>query len=165
MREKSCVHLDSLESLVAVPQHPLGIRPSGNAYTAAENIKSAAGTFSRLPDELLVQVLEYLDGPCLRGLGASCKALFAFTRLEDLWKNLFLLYVSNPYSSPRSTAVKGVLETLSGVYGTSCESVCSSVISLDVRLVILAGIFIAKSIFYSITFATMNAIKSHFFQC
>ena len=95
MREKSCFIPNRKESLVAVPQHPLDIRPSGNAYTAAENIKNATGTFSHLPDDLLVQILEYLDGPCLRSLGRSCKALFAFTRLEDLWKTQFILYVSN----------------------------------------------------------------------
>ena len=90
-KKKSYIHLDRKESSVAVPHHPLNIRPSGNVYTTAENIKSAAGTFSHLPDELLVHILEYLDGRSLRDLGGSCKALFAFTRLEELWKNLFIL--------------------------------------------------------------------------
>ena len=73
---------------VTVPSHPLGIKPSGNAYTASENLKSAAGYFAVLPDELLVQILEYLDASSLKDIECTCKALYAFSRLEDLWKTL-----------------------------------------------------------------------------
>ena len=73
---------------VAVPSHPLGIKPSGNAYTANKNLKSAAGRFSLLPDEVLVQILEYLDAKSLREIECTCKALYAFSRLEDIWKTL-----------------------------------------------------------------------------
>ena len=73
---------------VAVPSHPLGIKPNGNAYTANENLKSAAGYFAVLPDELLVMVLECLDAKSLRKIECCCKALYAFSRLEDLWKTL-----------------------------------------------------------------------------
>ena len=73
---------------VAVPSHPLGIKPNGNAYTANENLKSAAGYFAVLPDELLVQVLECLDAKSLRKIERSCKTFYAFSRLEDLWKTL-----------------------------------------------------------------------------
>ncbi|KAL2041281.1 hypothetical protein N7G274_005663 [Stereocaulon virgatum] len=73
---------------VAVPSHPLGIKPSGNAYTANENLKSAAGRFSLLPDEVLVQILECLDAKSLRKIECTCKALYAFSRLEDIWKTL-----------------------------------------------------------------------------
>ena len=77
--------------VLPVPHHPLDIRPSGNAYTADENIKANAGLFSCMPDELIVQVLEYLDGTSLVELGRTCKAIYAFSRLEDLWKALFIL--------------------------------------------------------------------------
>jgi len=73
--------------------HPLGIRPSGNAFTATTNLKSAIGTFALLPDELLSQFLEYLDARDLLRLGATCRALHAFTRSEELWKALFIEYV------------------------------------------------------------------------
>ena len=73
---------------VAVPSHPLGIKPSGNAYTANENLKSAAGRFSLLPDEVLVQILECLDAVSLQKIECTCKALYAFSRLEDIWKTL-----------------------------------------------------------------------------
>lgn len=77
---------------LTVPLHPLRIRPTGNAYTATENIKPAAGAFAALPDELLIQILESLDAASLKRLGCTCKALYAFSRLEDLWKTLCIEY-------------------------------------------------------------------------
>jgi hypothetical protein len=73
--------------------HPLGIRPSGNAYTASTNLKAAIGTFALLPDEILTQFLEYLDAQDLLRLGGTCRALHGFTRSEELWKALFIEYV------------------------------------------------------------------------
>lgn len=83
----SSVEHDSL-----VPLHPLRIRPAGNAYTATEDIKLAAGSFAALPDEVLIQVLESLDAASLKRLGCACKALYAFSRLEELWKTLCIEY-------------------------------------------------------------------------
>ena len=77
---------------LTVPSHPLRIKPAGNAYTATENIKLAAGLFMGLPDELIIQVLEPLDATSLKRLGCTCKALYAFSRLEDLWKTLCVEY-------------------------------------------------------------------------
>lgn len=87
--------LDSLalgepESLVSIPLHPLGVKPSGNQYTAPSNARHAVGFFQILPDEVLATCLEYLDVPQLRVLGSSCKFLYAFCRSEDLWKTLFI---------------------------------------------------------------------------
>lgn len=73
----------------AIPGHPLGVKPSGNALLAAENLRDAIGTFGILPDELILILLEFLDGPSLLRIGRTCKAFYAFTRAEDLWKNLF----------------------------------------------------------------------------
>lgn len=75
-----------------VPSHPLKIKPAGNAYTATENIKLAAGSFTALPDEILIHVLECLDAISLKRLGCACKALYAFSRLEELWKTLCIEY-------------------------------------------------------------------------
>ncbi|KAI9792586.1 MAG: hypothetical protein M1816_002106 [Peltula sp. TS41687] len=72
------------------PPHPLGIRPAGNAYTSKLNLRSATGFFCRLTDELVNEVLEYLDADSLNRTGCTCKALYAFSRSEDLWKALFL---------------------------------------------------------------------------
>ena len=76
--------------VLPVPHHPLDIKPSGNAFTAVKNIKADAGSFSCMPDELIVQVLEHLNRKSLVELGRTCKALYAFSRVEDLWKALFL---------------------------------------------------------------------------
>lgn len=81
------------DRLLTVPLHPLGIRPAGNAYTAVKNLKSSAGRFSFLPDELIIQLLEFLDHKPLLTLGFTCKALYAFCRFDDLWKKLFIEYV------------------------------------------------------------------------
>ncbi|KAH4932944.1 tRNA wybutosine-synthesis-related protein 4 [Parastagonospora nodorum] len=84
---------DDEEVAIAVPSHPLGIKPAGNAYTASENIKSRCGSFARLPDELLSHILESFDADTLIRLGTTCRALYAFTRLDELWRALF---VSSP---------------------------------------------------------------------
>ena len=84
---------------LTVPPHPLGIKPTGNVYTATENIKPAAGFFMRLPDELIIQVLESLDAASLQCLGCTCKALYAFSRFEDLWKTLCIEYEFLPFNS------------------------------------------------------------------
>lgn len=76
-----------------VPSHPLGIKPAGNAFSAVENAKIMAGLFFSLSDELILQVLEFLDHSSLLRLGASCKLFYAFCQFDDLWKNLFIEYV------------------------------------------------------------------------
>ena len=81
------------DRLLTVPLHPLGVRPAGNAYTAVKNLKLSAGHFSILPDELILQLLEFLDHRSLSILGFTCKALYAFCRFDDLWKTLFIEYV------------------------------------------------------------------------
>lgn len=89
--EAATVDSDDVEDVAAaVPTHPLDIKPAGNAYTATENIKSRCGAFARLPDELLNHFLESLDADALVALGATCRALYAFTRLDELWRALFI---------------------------------------------------------------------------
>ena len=73
-----------------VRRHPLGIRPSGNALTSSTNSKRSCGHFARLSDELLLQLLEALQPAQLLRLGATCRALHAFTRSEELWRALFV---------------------------------------------------------------------------
>lgn len=83
-------HIASVNDLVIVASHPLGVKPSGNAYTTSIDMKAAAGALSVVPDEILIQIFEYLDAPSLSSIGSSCKALHAFSRLEDFWKSLCL---------------------------------------------------------------------------
>ena len=80
----------SMADEAELPSHPLAVRPLGNAYTATENLKSRCGQFARLPDELLNHLLETLDESALVRLGSTCKALYAFTRADELWRNLFI---------------------------------------------------------------------------
>ena len=84
---------DDEDVAVALPSHPLGIKPAGNAYTASENIKARCGSFARLPDELLGHILESFEADALVRLGSTCRALYAFTRLDELWRALFVRYV------------------------------------------------------------------------
>ncbi len=73
-----------------IPSHPLGVKPSGNQYTATESARESIGTFQILPDEILAILLEYLDSRSLRHLGSTCKALHAFCYSDDLWKALLI---------------------------------------------------------------------------
>lgn len=74
----------------AIPSHPLGVKPSGNALLADWSLRDAIGTFRRLPDELILLLLEDLDSASLLSIGRTCKALYAFTRAEEIWKALFI---------------------------------------------------------------------------
>ncbi|KAI9669422.1 MAG: hypothetical protein M1831_000458 [Alyxoria varia] len=73
-----------------VPAHPLGIKPLGNVYDvgAPANVRTLAGGFAKLPDELLLHMLEYLPPGELLKLSATCRALHAFCAAEDIWKAL-----------------------------------------------------------------------------
>lgn len=80
----------------AIPPHPLRIKPNGNAYTSALNLRNTStGLFAIFPDELILEFLECLDAESLALLGATSKALCAFSRHEELWKTLFIEYVSS----------------------------------------------------------------------
>ena len=72
----------------SLPRHPLDIKPTGNVYTAT---KSLSTPFWQLPDELVVQILEYLDPKSLLRVGTTCKALFAFSRLDEFWKAFYIM--------------------------------------------------------------------------
>jgi hypothetical protein len=79
------------ESTVTIPTHPLGVKPAGNAYTSSHNLKFATGYLASLPDEMLIMLMEYLDAKALLSLGFTCKALYAFSRHEDLWKHQLIM--------------------------------------------------------------------------
>lgn len=88
---------DTLEAPVLVTDgliaHPLGVKPLGNALGDTVNVKNLSGLFASLPDELLIEMLEYLSPRELTYLGSTCRALYAFCRLDELWKSLYLQYV------------------------------------------------------------------------
>lgn len=84
------VEVDEDTGDATIPHHPLGVKPSGNALTADWSLRPAIGTLAILPDEMIMPLLLYLEAPDLLRLGRTCKALYAFTRAEELWKTLFI---------------------------------------------------------------------------
>lgn len=103
---------------LTVPYHPLGIKPLGNAFTASKNIKSAAGLFSSIPDEIIIQVLEFLNAKSLLQLGATCKALYAFCHFDEHWKALFIRFVIFiVFSVVRSSTSHVFIQSYTGYLG------------------------------------------------
>ncbi|EEH37767.1 hypothetical protein PAAG_00688 [Paracoccidioides lutzii Pb01] len=94
-------NIDNNDYADVIPPHPLGVKPSGNALTVTHNIRHSMGNLAVLSDELIILLLECLDSSSLLRLGATCKALYAFTRAEELWKGLF---IDNP---PKSFTWRG----------------------------------------------------------
>ncbi|KAK8049066.1 hypothetical protein PG994_010796 [Apiospora phragmitis] len=75
----------------SIPVHPLGVKPMGNQYFATgPSARASLGFLGCLPDEMILQVLELLDTESLKILGATCRFLYAFCHLDDLWKPIFL---------------------------------------------------------------------------
>ncbi|KAL2170047.1 hypothetical protein VTG60DRAFT_5319 [Thermothelomyces hinnuleus] len=75
----------------SIPPHPLGIKPLGNKYfSASADARMSIGALQALPDEVLMQLLEYMDARTLRMLGYACKFLFACCMADDVWKTIFL---------------------------------------------------------------------------
>ncbi|KAI1383228.1 Clavaminate synthase-like protein [Hypoxylon trugodes] len=75
----------------SIPIHPMGVKPLGNQYFASgPTARQSLGLLARLPDEMILQILEYLDIKSLKDIGFTCRFLFAFSQLDELWKALFL---------------------------------------------------------------------------
>ncbi|KAI1185686.1 F-box domain-containing protein [Nemania serpens] len=75
----------------SIPIHPMGIKPLGNLYFAhGPDARHNIGVVGQLPDEMILHLLEYLDATSLRKLASTCRFLYAFGQLDDLWKTLFI---------------------------------------------------------------------------
>ena len=75
----------------SIPSHPLGVKPLGNRFfSSGRNAREHTGTLGQLPDEMLLHFLDYVDASSMKALGYSCRFLFAFCYLDDLWKSHFL---------------------------------------------------------------------------
>ncbi|KAI9297899.1 Clavaminate synthase-like protein, partial [Neoconidiobolus thromboides FSU 785] len=73
--------------------HPLGIKPYGNLLFDKEhpnfipNLRSRGlGSLSKLSDELLLEVLSYLDGISISSLANLSPMFYILSYLEDNWK-------------------------------------------------------------------------------
>ncbi len=74
-----------------IPPHPLRTKPLGNRfYSNVPDARQFLGVMQALPDEMLMQLLEFLDQRTLRLLGSTCRFLYAHCRSDDLWKSIFL---------------------------------------------------------------------------
>ncbi|KAJ9656554.1 hypothetical protein H2198_004903 [Neophaeococcomyces mojaviensis] len=83
------------EDVDAVPgqyvrHHPLGVRPGGNALTSDEDLSLSMGILGRIPDSLLLLLLEWLDQDALVQLACTCRGLFAYATHDQLWRELAL---------------------------------------------------------------------------
>ncbi|KAI1808301.1 hypothetical protein F4811DRAFT_501883 [Daldinia bambusicola] len=75
----------------SIPVHPLGVKPLGNLYFASgPTARQSLGLLIQLPDEMILQILEYFDIQTLKDVGSTCRFLYAFCHLDELWKALFL---------------------------------------------------------------------------
>ncbi|KAI1262942.1 hypothetical protein F5Y18DRAFT_395507 [Xylariaceae sp. FL1019] len=75
----------------SIPIHPLGVKPLGNQYFASgPNARHSLRAMGRLPDEMILHLLEYLDAESLVNFASTCRFLYAFGELDELWKSLFL---------------------------------------------------------------------------
>jgi hypothetical protein len=82
---------DGLGVIDSIPIHPMGIKPLGNQYFAdGPNARQYTGAIGQLPDEMILHLLEYFDATSLRKLASTCRFLYAFGQLDDLWKALFI---------------------------------------------------------------------------
>ncbi|KIX93563.1 uncharacterized protein Z520_10741 [Fonsecaea multimorphosa CBS 102226] len=69
-------------------QHPLRVKPSGNALTSPHNAQASMGCFGLLPDTLLLILLECLNRHSLANLGATCRGLYAYCTYDQLWRDI-----------------------------------------------------------------------------
>ena len=78
-------------------RHPLGVRPAGNAMTSSENALQYIGMFKRLPDSLLLTLLEFLDQHSLVNLGSTCRGFYAYCSCDSLWRDIAVNTMSEEF--------------------------------------------------------------------
>ncbi|SCU90871.1 LAME_0E10352g1_1 [Lachancea meyersii CBS 8951] len=79
------------------PSHPLGVKPSGNAFleeNRAELVKQRVKVLGRLgglSEEVLTYIISLVDDPKdLLSLGHASRVLYAYTYSEELWRKLYV---------------------------------------------------------------------------
>lgn len=77
----------------SAPSHTHGVQPLGNLYFNPGSINSrdtGLGNLHTLTDELVLDILGFLDGNSLGVLACVSKSFYVFTNHEPLWRNLVL---------------------------------------------------------------------------
>ncbi|SCV04936.1 LANO_0G14708g1_1 [Lachancea nothofagi CBS 11611] len=79
------------------PTHPLGIKPSGNAFFE-EDLKEVEkhkqkllGKFGKFPEDLLIHLISFIESPRdLLALGSASRVFYAYTYSEELWRKFYV---------------------------------------------------------------------------
>lgn len=78
----------------SAPSHTHGVQPLGNLYlnpgTSTNSRDTGLGNLHALTDELVLDILGFLDGTCLGVLSSVSKSFYVFANHEPLWRNLVL---------------------------------------------------------------------------
>lgn len=77
----------------SAPSHKYGVQPLGNLYFSPSSFNSrnsGLGALQILTDELVLEILGFLDGAHLGVLATVSKSFYVFTNHEPLWRNLVL---------------------------------------------------------------------------
>ena len=90
MDEEESEEEEGSELTTTISRHPLDVKPLGNAYMSPADLRRASGLFYKLSEELLMYLLDYMDAPALVTLGTTCKAMYAFSRADELWRALYI---------------------------------------------------------------------------
>lgn len=84
----------------SAPSHTHGVQPLGNLYFNPGSINSrdtGLGNLHTLADELVLDILGFLDGTSLGVLASVSKSFYVFTNHEPLWRNLVLENLSDGF--------------------------------------------------------------------
>ncbi|XP_045795815.1 F-box protein At5g06550 [Trifolium pratense] len=77
----------------SAPSQTHGVQPLGNLYLNPGSINSrdtGLGNLHTLTDELVLDILGFLDGTSLGVLASVSKSFYVFTNHEPIWRNLVL---------------------------------------------------------------------------
>ncbi|ODV94127.1 hypothetical protein PACTADRAFT_76762 [Pachysolen tannophilus NRRL Y-2460] len=95
---KRDVHHLPIPNYTFTPKHPLGVKPLGNSLLADSkyqiNKNLQMGTLSVFPEDVLLEVLSYLNDPKdLMNLSHCSRVIYAYCWSEELWRQI---YMNNP---------------------------------------------------------------------
>ncbi|KAK6942492.1 F-box domain [Dillenia turbinata] len=78
---------------ISAPSHSYGVQPLGNLLLSPNPTNSrntGLGNLQSLSDELVLEILEFLEGTHLGILATVSKSFYVFCNHEPLWRNLVL---------------------------------------------------------------------------